>query len=77
MIGSEAENTGKSPTTGMILLYIVTIFAIFLLTLWVFQLTWNASIPKMFSGAKTISFATAFFFLIMIMIAIPRKYIIV
>lgn len=50
---------------------IVAVLGILLVT-WILQLSWNASLPKAFSGAKSISFSVAFFMIIVSMILFPR-----
>lgn len=59
---------------GTAIMTFVLFVLIFLFVVWILQATWNASLPKMFTGAKEITFATAFFFMIVAMIIFPRSY---
>lgn len=63
----------KPLTPSQIIVGILIVVLLFFLVVWILQICWNASIPNMFSGAKEISYAVAFYFMIVVLIVFPRR----
>jgi len=74
--GNNPPPQPRQPTPSQVIWAILIFTLLFFLAVWILQVCWNASLPKMFTGAKEITFATAFFFLIVAMIIFPRPYIV-
>lgn len=55
------------------LLNVVIAVAIVVLMVWVAMLLWNASLPRMFSGAKSVDFMTMLFFIVLLAILFPNR----
>lgn len=55
------------------LLNIVIMAAVVALMIYVAMLLWNASLPKMFSGAKSVDFLTMLFFIVLLAILFPNR----
>lgn len=61
-----------TPTDKFVALLIAVL--VFFVGVWIFQLCWNGSVPKMFAGAKSIDFTVALLFIIVIMLLFPGQY---
>lgn len=81
MTDTSQEPSGPQPmrlrSPGDILWALGIFIVLFLILVWILQFCWNSSVPYMFSGAKEITYATAFFFLIVALIIFPRPYVLV
>lgn len=60
--------TIEKPSTSQVFLGLVVFILFFILIIWVFQISWNASVPQIFSGANKITFTSALGLLIVAMI---------
>ncbi len=63
-----AKITPVNITPANIFLGVAVGLLLFILLVWILQVSWNASLPKMFTGAKSITFMTALFFMIVVII---------
>ena len=64
----EVTQKDKKPSFGQVLLGLALIVALFLLVAWIGVWAWNDSMPKMFSGVKSVKFGSMIAFLILLLI---------
>lgn len=66
-VAAVAGNIEK-PSVSQVFLGLVVFILFFILIIWVFQISWNASVPQIFNGTNKITFTSALGLLIVAMI---------